>query len=281
MVAQEVTLHHGDLTLNANLQLAPGKTLQQGVILITHGTLAHNTMELIASLQGSFASQGQNTLAINLSLGVDNRHGPYDCTVPHTHRHQDAITEIGAWVDWLKKQGVNSVVLLGHSRGGNQTAWFAAERLDPSVKAVILLSPMIWEPDTQAAAYQTRFHKPLAALLTQARGVEPTTLLSNVEFLYCASTTVQAGSVLSYYGDEPRFDTAHLLSRITVPTLVIAGELDTTIPDIPAKVANLTDHNARLVVIIGADHFFRDLYGDEVAEASVAFLTQLASGAAP
>ena len=42
--AKEVTLRHKGLTLNANLELVAGKTLADGVILITHGGLAHRDM---------------------------------------------------------------------------------------------------------------------------------------------------------------------------------------------------------------------------------------------
>jgi hypothetical protein len=49
--AQEVTLPYRGLTLNARLEMAKGKTLADGVILITHGSLAHNDMELYRTLQ--------------------------------------------------------------------------------------------------------------------------------------------------------------------------------------------------------------------------------------
>ena len=78
LFAQEVTTSHHTLTLNAELKLAEGSTLADGVLLITHGTLAHNKMELIATLQDLLTDAGINTLAINLSLGIDNRHGMYD-----------------------------------------------------------------------------------------------------------------------------------------------------------------------------------------------------------
>ena len=44
--AEEIKLKYAGLTLNANLVLADGKGLSDGAILITHGTLAHNRMEL-------------------------------------------------------------------------------------------------------------------------------------------------------------------------------------------------------------------------------------------
>lgn len=126
--ANEVTQSYKGLTLNANLDLAAGKTVSDGVILITHAGLATRSMELYVYLQKLFKEKGYSTLAINLSLGLNNRHGMYDCKVTHRHLYTDAADEIGAWVDWLKQQGTKRVVLLGHSRGSGETALYAAER---------------------------------------------------------------------------------------------------------------------------------------------------------
>ncbi len=113
--SQEVGLQQEALTLNGNLEKA-GNWPAGPTILVTHGTLSHNKSELITALQELFLENGVSTLAINLSLGLNDRHGPYDCATSHAHKHEDAVKEIGAWLGWLKKQGVNQVVLLGHSR---------------------------------------------------------------------------------------------------------------------------------------------------------------------
>jgi len=101
--AEEVTTKLNDLTLRGNLELAAGKSVKDGVVLITHGTLAHNKMDLLQALQTSLKAKGYNTLAINLSLGLDKRaSGMYDCPTPHVHKHTDAVGEIAAWTTWLK-----------------------------------------------------------------------------------------------------------------------------------------------------------------------------------
>ena len=70
--AEEVKINHGGLTLNADLELAGGKTLADGVVLMTHGLLAHKGMEIMTALKGLLAERGLNTLAINLSLNLDD-----------------------------------------------------------------------------------------------------------------------------------------------------------------------------------------------------------------
>ena len=64
--AKEVTLRHKGLTLNANLELAAGKTVTNGVILITHGGLAHRDMEIVTYIQNLLVQEKDyNTRAIN------------------------------------------------------------------------------------------------------------------------------------------------------------------------------------------------------------------------
>lgn len=135
--AQDVSLQYKGLTLNANLEKTSNWSTGP-VVLMTHGTLAHNKMEIMSTLQNLLKDQGVSSLAINLSLGLDNRQGFYDCTVPHSHKHEDAVNEIGLWLNWLQQQGVKQVVLLGHSRGGNQTAWYATEHDSPLIKKSFL-----------------------------------------------------------------------------------------------------------------------------------------------
>ncbi|MCK5167633.1 MAG: hypothetical protein KAQ66_09940, partial [Rhodospirillaceae bacterium] len=52
----QITAKNG-LKLNANLVLADGKKLSDGVVLITHGTLAHNGMEIIVAMQELLAER--------------------------------------------------------------------------------------------------------------------------------------------------------------------------------------------------------------------------------
>ena len=273
--AEEVKLPHGDLTLNANLEKVEGNWPQGPVILITHGTLAHNAMEIIETAQGLFAENGYSSLAINLSLGLSDRHGMYDCATPHTHKHTDALDEIGLWLGWLKEQGARRVVLLGHSRGGNQTAWFAAERDDPVIRAVVLIAPMTWSEDYAAKAYQQRFGKPLAAVLSEARkrAEAGQAWLEHTDFLYCPDTRVSPQAFLSYYAPEPRRDTPKLLPRINKPVLVFAGTEDQVVKGLGGRLAPLAEAGTiRLQVLDGADHMFRDLYAEDLVDAVVAFI---------
>ena len=273
--ADGVELRHGDLTLLGNLVVAEDAVLSDGVVLMVHGTLAHHGMEIMATLQELLAERGLFSLAVTLSLGQDRRRGMFDCAAPHRYRHEDALDEIAAWTAWLKQRGAERVALLGHSRGGNQVAWAAAERPDPAVRAVILLAPTTWDAETAAAGYEARHGQSLAPLLARAEGMAPDAAMEKVGFLYCPEANVSAAGFLSHHRDEPRRDTPTLLPRIALPTLVITGSADETVPGLEARVQPLLDADTRLAVVEDADHFFHDLFADEVADLIEAFLADV------
>ena len=274
--AKEVTLAHNGLTLNANLELAAGKQIADGAILITHAGLAHGRMETIAYLQQLLAESGYSTLAITLSLGVNDRHGMFDCKATHRHHFADAATEIGVWVDWLKQQGAKPVILLGHSRGASQTALYAAERDNDGVKAVVLLAP-----DTQAtndaAAYQQRHNTPLAPVLKEAQELvaagKGDTVLEHTGILFCTDTVVTADTIVSYYGPDPRLDAPYLIPKIKKPVLMVIAGNDELVAGFQDKFVPLADgKRVQMKVVEGAGHFFRDLYSDDAVEAIKSFL---------
>ena len=275
--AEEVTTRHRGITLNGNLELAPGKELEDGVILIAHGLLAHNRMELIAALQQGFKKHAYSTLAINFALGVDNRHGMFDCGKLHTHRPADALDEIDAWIGWLKTNGTTEITLLGHSQGGAQIALYAAERRDPAVGAVVLLAPATFDAERVAAAYEQRFGAPLAPVLARAeellRSGRGETPIDQIGFLYCPNATATASSIVGWYAPSPLRNTPTLLPRIRQRTLVVAAGADSVVPDLAQQLNSLRpQRNLTMEVLDGADHFFLDLYAEEAVDTITAWL---------
>ena len=243
------------------------------VALLVHGTLAHGEMEIMASLRDMLHERGISALSINLSLGIDDRAAAmYDCPTAHRHTHTEAVEEIGAWMAWLQAQGAGPVLLLGHSRGGNQTARYAVANASPeSLRAVVLVAPATWDEGRTAESYAKRFNQPLEPILAQARSLVDAgrgeELIGPIGFIYCEDTSASARAVVSYYSEDPDMDTPRLLSRIAVPVLVIAGSEDNTVVGLVEKTGPQADGDRiSLSVIDGADHFFRDLYAEEVAD---------------
>jgi len=275
-LAEEVKIEHGGLTLNANLETTGDDWTSGPVILMTHGTLAHGRMEIMATLQPLLKDRGFSSLAITLGLGLDDRHGMYDCQAPHNHKHADAVDEIGAWLGWLQEQGAENISLLGHSRGGNQTAWFASEHDAPSIRKVILIAPGSSTPEKNAADYQKSYGTALAPVLAEAERLvtegKGDAWMENIGFVYCENAKATAASVVGYYAPDTRFDTKALMAKIAKPILVIAGSEDNVVPNLDTEYAPLAeDGTITLVIVDGADHMFRDLYADEVADAIESF----------
>ncbi len=273
--AEEVSLKYRGLTVTANLESVGDDWATKPVVLMTHGTLAHNRMEIMEALQNTFKERGYSSLAINLSLGLSERKGMYECATPHDHLHTDAIDEIGLWFDWLKGKGVKSVVMLGHSRGGNQTAWFVTEHDNPLIRSLVLVAPQTWSSPT--GDYKKRFNKPLAPQLAKAEKLlksgKGDEMMKEVDFIYCEKASATARAFLSYHKGDQRLDTPYLVQKIGKPVLVIAGSEDSVVPDLVEKMQPIADgKRVTLTVIDGADHFFRDLYAEEVVDNAVSFI---------
>jgi pimeloyl-ACP methyl ester carboxylesterase len=279
---EEVTLEHQGLTLNANLETTGTNWSQGPVVLMTHGTLAHGGMETLQGLQSALKDRGISSLSMTLSLGLDDRHGMYPCATPHRHQHTDAVAEIGAWLGWLQGQGAAKVALLGHSRGGNQTARFAAEHPEAPIGALILVAPQTWDEAEAEQDYRQRYGKELAPRLAQARQLADEgragVMMEHLDFIYCPDTAATAAALISYYAPDPRMDTPRLIPEIKAPVLVIAGSKDKVVAGLVEKVQPLADgQRVQLVVLDGADHFFRDLYADDIGDAVRALLDKTGS----
>jgi len=277
--AREVSMSYQGLQVKANLEMAPGKKLTDGVILINHGGLAHYGMELIAYLQDQFKQRGYNTLAISLSLGVSNRTGMYDCKDVHRHRHEDAVNEIEAWAQWLAKQGVSRWVLLGHSRGGGQAALFASKKNDPRLKALVLMSPQT--KDNGGSGYRQRYQKPLQPILDKARALiksgKGDEVIEHANMMFCRDISVTASSFVSYYGGDASLDSPALIPKIKIPTLIIVAENDRVVIDLDKKLTPYLKKGsgAQMMLVDGSDHFYRDLNADDAVDMIEPFLQEL------
>lgn len=275
--AEDVKTRHRGLTVNANLEIANGKGLEDGVILIAHGMLAHSRMELVAALQRLLKDRGLSTLAITFGLGIDDRRGFFDCGRLHTHRWSDALDELDAWIGWLKMQGATEITLLGHSQGGAQVALYAAERNDPAVGAIVLLAPATFDAERLGAGYRQRHGTDLAPVLARAqdllRSGRGEARIDRIGFLSCENATATAASVVGWYAPSPLRHTPNLLPRIRQRTLVVAAGADAIVPDLVDAVRPMDGQGQiTLRIVDGADHFFLDLYAEEAADTIAAWL---------
>jgi pimeloyl-ACP methyl ester carboxylesterase len=279
-VAREVQTQHADRTLNGNLELAQNKTLADGIVLIYHALLQHYDTELVRGLQAGLAAAGHNSLAINLSLGVDARRGSLACAGPHTAVFDDAIEEGAVWLKWLQDQGAEHVVLMGHSSGANQALGLAVDRPSPVLSGLILLSPMTTGSARAISVYAKRWRTSFESVLAQAkdmvdqgRGEE----LMVADYSFCPQTRVTPRAFIDYYVGRPLlFDPRRYLRRVDMPVQIIVGSDDDRQPNVGAFLEPFVDgERVRMYTIRSGGHFFRDLNLDEAVEASVEFLDGL------
>jgi pimeloyl-ACP methyl ester carboxylesterase len=279
--ADEVFHEARGLTLNGNLVLVEGDAAPKQMVLITHSLIQHNAREPIPYLQELLRDRGYSSLAINYSLNVDNRHGPFDCLAPHRYTLEDSLAEIGIWLDWLKRRGVQRLVLMGHSYGGNEIARYAANHDEEAIAAVVLLGPgtadhRMWSP----AGYKIRYGKELKGVIEHAEMLVASgageTLMQDVDFIFCPKATVSAASFASYYRVDPERLLPNLLRAAKKPTLFIAASEDNRLPDLNRLVTPYIDGDrTRMVVIEGAGHFFLDLHSDDAVDEMVEFFAEV------
>ena len=276
--AKEVTQKYNGLTVNANLEMADGKGFDDGMVLILHGAKAHNKMEIIRTAQQVLLDNDRSSLAINLSLGVDNRHGYHDCGQPQIDLQEEAIYELAAWVAWLRDRGTRQVAMLGHSRGANQIMVYAVENRDPEVTHTVMMAPGAGDEVFQM--YQERYghslEQPLATAYERINAGKGKELMKGIDILSCPKADITANSFVSYYSKDNKFrNFVKYLSMSPVPTLIITGTEDDRQPNVVELVQPYTgNENVRVSVIEGAGHFFRDLNMDEAMENAIEFIDE-------
>ena len=258
--AEPVQIKPSLTKLNGNLELPAGKTATDGVVVIVHGTLSWHGQETIVALQKNLKQRGIGSLAITLSLGVDDRQRTRRCDVVHDYALAGAKREVGLWLEWLSGQKAKSVDLLGFSRGGAQVAAFAPEF--QNVRKVVLLAPAFATSVEQAEIYKRSFGHDLAPEIEKAR--ENPLQKRTVDFLTCKQATVLNATFLDGYAELP----PRLAAKTGHPTLVIVAGKDEVVPDLAKRLPS----EVKPVVIDGADHFFHNLYGDDAAGLIAKFL---------
>ena len=258
--AEPVQIKPSLTKLNGNLELPAGKTATDGVVVIVHGTLSWHGQETIVALQKNLKQRGIGSLAITLSLGVDDRQRTRRCDIVHDYALAGAKREVGLWLEWLKGQKAGPVDLLGFSRGGAQVAAFAPEF--QNVRKVVLLAPAFATSVEQAEIYQRAFGHALAPEIEEAR--KNPLQQRTVDFLTCKQAPVLNATFLNGYAELP----PRLAAKTGHPTLVIVAGKDEVVPDLAKRLPS----EIKPVVIDGADHFFHDLYGEEAADAVAKFL---------
>ena len=263
----ELQIEHNGLNLNSNFVTGGEKDeRERPIYLIVHGTWAHQGMEIIEALQELLEQHGVPSLAVTLSLGVDDRRGFLTCDDPILGNYAASVAEIDAWVGLLVEQGWRNIVIVGHSRGGAQVALYRTLHQIDQVQGLVLLAPALWHGDAVHARYGARSEATLDEVLEEARSTDAE-LIGPYPLLSCDRATARPSTFLSYYAATVPKHTPDLLTRVDVPVQVFVGSNDRIAQWSDQDHASLGEmEHVRFVEIDGAGHFFRDLYLDDVVD---------------
>jgi pimeloyl-ACP methyl ester carboxylesterase len=198
---------------------------------------------------------------------------------------------IGDHVEFLREfmaaKQISEFYLLGYSYGAWVAAAYAATIDDrqiavPQLNGMILLAPAGIRDDTFVGRYNflkpLLWQTPLVDLVLNA--IAPVARLLKYEYFntiraarIAISTQPAARSFLiDRLNPEDAVDTVENdIDQITIPTLVIAGEVDGTIPLWHSQTYAEKIPEASLVVIAGADHDLVQTHADEVTGSILEF----------
>jgi pimeloyl-ACP methyl ester carboxylesterase len=260
--AEPVQIKPAALRLNGNLEIPAGKSVSDGVALVVPDALSHHGHETIAALQAHLKEDGVATLAITLSLGIDDRKGARACAVPHAYTMADIGGELDRWIEWLQLNGARSIDLIGFSHGGVQAAVMAAQRR--TLRRIVLLAPAFATSAELEESYARAFGQPLTPVLDAARTAPQET--HAVDFLTCRRAPVTGAAFIDAYRAIP----PEVTTEIPQPVLVVIAGSDEIVPDLDRKLPAAV----RRMVIEESDHFFQDLYGEDAADTIADFLTE-------
>ncbi len=171
---------------------------------------------------------------------------------------------------------LDSFYLLGHSFGGWVSAAYALN-YPASVKGLILaapagirddsfagrydhLRPILWE--TPAIDWTLNLLKPIAGLIGQEKTI------AQIAWMRRELTTQPAARsfLVDRLRPEDAIDTVEKdIHRLTVPTLVITGDQDETIPIWHSETYAKEIPNAELVILPNADHSLPQKHNAELA----------------
>ena len=258
--AEPVQLKSGQTRLNGNMEVPPGKKLADGVALILHSALSDAKQDVVVALQQNLKKRGIASLAVTLSLGIDNREGPRACGLLHDYALAGTQREIAAWMAWLRADGAPAVDLIGFSRGATQIAELVPKL--SRVGRVVLIAPQFATSAERAETYQRDYGHPITKPLADANAYPLQKM--TVDFLQCRDAQVLGATFLDAYRER----LPQLAAETTRPTLVVIAGADEAVPDLAKK---LPDQVQR-VVIEGSGHFFPGAYGDQAADAIARFL---------
>ena len=211
------------------------KLLADGIAVLRANTRGHDTISTAATLSGP------RRLGSSLENVDDCRH------------------DIVAWLEFLIERGLHSVALVGHSLGAIKALHCVAQSPHPAIKRLVAISP----PRLSYESYCNSERRD--EFLQHYRFAQEHVQAGHGERLMEINTPlpflVSAASFLDKYGPDEKYNFLRQLDRITMPALLVFGEVELTelnfrgLADTVAE-GTLPVQNIRVVTIAGANHVY-------------------------
>ena len=261
-----------EIKINANLYTSP--SVNKNIIILSHGTRGHQNMEIIKSFSTTLNDNGFDVLTPNYSFGISNRDSIFlPCDIRHTHISEMSIKEIIHWFNYAIKNNYQRIIFAGHSRGGQDTLnayKYIKEYLSnyqEYIDSLILLAPL-------TDSRQDNFNKILNESnvnLTELSKLDKNQFIKS-NFLMCENADVKISSLLSYYDILSEDESIQILLGLNKPVYIFTAMQDSFVPETYERLKEIDKNNIKLFNIEDSDHFFRDLYLDEIIDYLIEFI---------
>ena len=264
MLAELIALQTTDGLIHHGALYGPEQRRRKDLaVVLVHGMTGSFIGEIERALPPMLARAGYVCLVAN-----NRGHGFFGTA---TERFTGCLPDIESAMDFVAGRGFKRVALVGHSRGGIKVAYYMAQRNDPRVTALGLLSPAdsVRTIVRQAgpALAGKRWLSRVRALVAEGRG---DTILTCSEWPYMLS----AASLLDSYNAQGD-DISQNLKSIRVPVFAACGEKEFDWCTVVARLRADPPPGYTVRVIPGADHVYT---GEEAELASrlIAWLDTIA-----
>lgn len=254
--------------LNGEARYHAGKPNKPAVLLL-HGFLSTNQFATVKAMESAVQETGASTLAITLTLGINQRKESLRCSSLHTHTLQQDLDEIDRWVNWLKTKGHQEIVLIGHSFGSQKLLQYLNMVSDESIK-LSLLTSMFYIHGQSVGTNREDTLK--AQALSKAGKSTP----QKFSYGFCNQNYFATPESYLSYMALSRSNVLHLLDGASSPVTVILGEKDKTFTQVGENwLLELEETPAKVILIENANHFFSDEYEFDLQEAIIEQMNQL------
>ncbi len=169
----------------------------------------------------------------------------------------DCRHDLAAWLDWLKQHAGPRLGLLGHSLGAVKCLYALAAEPDAAVARLVAVSPPrlshSWFAAGDRAAEFLDTYQRARALVAAG---EPDALL---DVRLPLPFVVTAAGYVEKYGPDERYNYLRFLGRVSCPTLLTLGEVESGQNMAfrgAAQEAARVAPAVRVETIAGADHFY-------------------------